>query len=163
MRRARRSMVARFSRTKCRAGALDEGLDEARARIADAGAAGVRDEADLQALLEQRDDLGGALALVVGMHAQEARLRRPDAIEQRTRVARVFGADDVGGAEGGFGALADVLQVADGRGDDDELVVFHGAFYAVFAAEASSAGEAGAVAGFDVGGAGEFDVAVEEV
>ena len=94
---------------------LVRGRHQPRARVADAGRAGVGDERDRFAARDARDDLAGGLGFVVGMQRDAARARA-DALKQRPAGARVLGRDHRDGSQHAGGPPAYVFQVTDRRG-----------------------------------------------
>ena len=97
----------------------DGGLNELGAGVGDAGSAGVRDDGDAGAGLELGYKLLGALGLVEEMVA-EGGGDDLKVVEEFLRLARVFAGDLVGLAQDAKGAQGDVLEVADGGGDEIE-------------------------------------------
>ena len=93
--------------------------DQPVSRVGDAGHAGIGDQRDLRAAFEVHDQLGGPGHLVVLVIADGARL---DAVvaEQLLGLARVLAGDQVDFFEHAQGAQGDVLEIADGRGDEVE-------------------------------------------
>ncbi len=88
----------------------DGGRGESHAGIADAGHAGIGDDGYAGAGLQGCDEGGGALALVVLV----------EALGGRGDLEVVFAGDAVGAAEHVEGAEGDVVEVADGGGDEVE-------------------------------------------
>ena len=95
----------------------DGGFDDALARIADAGTAGIRDQRDFLAAPETVNDFLAALGLVK-LEITQKRSGDSEMLEQLPGAARVLGGDHVALAQDAQRAERDVLQVANRRGDE---------------------------------------------
>ena len=87
--------------------------------IGDAGRARVADDGDARARPERCGEFNGAGGLVVLVVADGGRADT-EVVEQLLRLARVLAGDAVDRAQDAQGAQGDVLQIADGRGDEVE-------------------------------------------
>ena len=79
----------------------------------------VADDGDARARLERGGKLDGAGGLIVLVVADGGRADT-EVVEQLLRLARVLAGDAVDRAQDAQGAQGDVLQIADGRGDEVE-------------------------------------------
>ena len=92
-------------------------LDYTFAGIADAGTAGIRDQRDFFAAPETFDDFLAASGFVE-LKIAEQRFGDAEMLQQSPGVARVLGGGDVALAQHAQRAQRDVLEVANGRGDE---------------------------------------------
>ncbi len=97
----------------------DGGCGDLAAGVGDAGRAGVRDDGDARAGLERGGELHGAASLVVHVVADGGGAD-VEVIEELLGLARVLARDFVDRTQDAEGAQGDVLEVADGRGDEIE-------------------------------------------
>jgi hypothetical protein len=97
--------------------------DQAVAGIGNQRHARVADESDFRALLESDEKFRRARHLVVLVIAHE-RLRDFVVSQELLRVAGVFAGNLVGFAQDAQGAQGDVLEIADGRGDEIKAAAF---------------------------------------
>lgn len=98
---------------------FEDGADDAFAGVADSGGSGIGDEGDGLTLLEELEYLSGALIFVEAEGAEEG-FADIEMFQEQAGVAGVLSGDTMTVLEDAEGPCGDVLQVADGGGDEVE-------------------------------------------